>query len=149
MFDPNLFLEQSFVEANSTKVLPVPEGEFVAIIKEIKPRQWAKKDDPSVGGVCLDVVWNIEDENLKAQLDRREITVQQGVMLDFTDSGTLDMSKGKNVGLGRLREAVDLNQPGQAFSFTMLPGRMAKIAVKHDVDGDNIYARVKAVLKPQ
>jgi hypothetical protein len=146
-FDPNVFLEQSFAEANSTKATPVPEGEFQASIKSVTPRTWSKKDDPTVGGLALDIIWNIDDENVKAQLERKEVTVKQGLMLDLNDAGMLDMSKGKNVQLGRLREAVGLNTPGQAFSFQMLPGRGAKVLVKHRIDGEDIYAEVKGVVK--
>lgn len=146
-FDPNLFLEQSFSEANSTKSLPVPEGEFAATVKSVTPRTWAKKDDPTVSGLALDVIWSIDDENIKAQLDRKEVTVKQGIMLDINDAGNLDMSKGRNVQLGRLREALGLNTPGQAFSFQMIPGRAAKILVKQRVEGEDIFADVKGVVK--
>ena len=68
-------------------------------------------------------------------------------MLDLTDSGSMDMGKGRNVGLGRLREALNLNQPGQVFSFSMIPGRLAKVAVSHRIDGENIYAEVKSLAR--
>lgn len=148
MFDPNQFLDQQFVEANDTVATPVPEGEFLAVVSEVKARSWQKKDDPSVGGLALDIQWDIDDQNVKAALGRDKVTTKQGVMLDLTDAGGLDMGKGKNIGLGRLREAVGLNTPGQPFAFSMLVGRMAKVQVKHRVDGDRIFAEVKAVLKP-
>lgn len=148
-FDPNIFLEQSFSEANSTKTEPCPAGEFLSVVKSFVLRPWTAKDDPTKGGLALDIIWNVEDEAVKAALDRKEVTVKQGIMLDLTETGSLDMSKGKNVGLGRLREAVGLNTPGQAFAFTMLTGQMAKIVVKHEPapNGEDIYANVKAVLK--
>ena len=64
-------------------------------------------------------------------------------MLDLTPSGSLDTSKGKNIGLGRLREAVGQNKPGQAFSFQNLPGLMAKITIKHRLVDDDTFAEVK------
>jgi hypothetical protein len=72
------------------------------------------------------------------------VKVPQDVMLDLTDSGQLDMAKGRNVRLGRLREALDLNAPGRPFSFAMIQGRMAKVKVGHRVDGEDIYAEVRA-----
>ena len=57
------------------------------------------------------------------------------------------MGKGQNVGLGRLREAVGLNSPGQPFAFSMLTGRVAKVVVKHRIHEDKIFAEVKAVAK--
>ena len=37
-FDPNAFLNTEVSEANATAYVPVPEGEFNASIKLIKPR---------------------------------------------------------------------------------------------------------------
>jgi hypothetical protein len=147
MFDPNTFLDMQVNEANDTHTVPVPEGEYLALVKEIKSRQWVKKDDPSVSGIVLDITWDLQDEGLKALLERKVITVRQSVMLDITDSGVLDMGKGRNIGLGRLREAVNLNIPGTAFSFNQLPGRMAKVSVKHRISDDTIFAEVKAVAR--
>jgi hypothetical protein len=133
--------------ANDTKVIPVPAGEFVAFIEEVKPRTWQSKDG-SKSGVTLDVTWNVDSEEVKQLLGRDKVTVRQGIMLDMTEDGRgLAMGKGQNVGLGRLREATGLNTPGQPFAFGMLTGRPAKIVVTHRIDGENIYAEVKAVAK--
>lgn len=147
MFDPNQFLDMQTTEANDTKLVPVPAGEYLAIADDVKARQWKKRDDPTVSGLALDIKWAIDDPAVKALLEREKVIVEQGIMLDLTDSGGLDMGKGKNVTLGKLREATGLNQPGAPFSPMMLVGRSAKIRVEHDVQGENIYARVKAVTK--
>ena len=147
MFSPEQFLDMQTTEANDTKLIPVPVGEYVAVIDEVKARSWKKKDDPSVGGLALDIVWAIDDEGVKSLLGRDKVTVKQGIMLDLTESGGLDMGKGKNVNLGKLREATGLNVPGQPFAASMLGGRLAKIRVEHRVDGDTIYSDVKAVTK--
>jgi hypothetical protein len=117
------------------------------MVKEIKARPWTSRQDPSKSGMALDVTWSIDDAAVKEQLGRQEVTVKQGIMLDVTETGGLDMGKGKNVSLGRLREATNLNQPGQPFGFRMLEGRPAKVKVEHRIDGDNIYAEVKQVAK--
>ena len=147
MFNPDQFLDMQVTESNSTEAIPVPVGEYTAVIGEVKCRSWQKKDDPSVSGLALDISWDIDDESVKELLGRTKVSVKQGAMLDLTESGGLDMGKGRNVGLGRLREAVGLNAPGQPFSFSMLVGRMAKVKVEHRIDGDRIFAEVKAVTK--
>lgn len=147
MFNPEQFLDQQFTEANDTKLVPVPVGEYTAIAGEVKCRQWQSKADPSKSGLTLDITWEIDDSAVKELLGRDKVTVRQGIMLDLTDSGSMDMGKGRNVGLGRLREALNLNQPGQAFSFSMIPGRLAKVAVTHRIDGENIYAEVKSLAR--
>ena len=147
MFNPDQFLDMQVTESNSTEAIPVPVGEYTAVIGEVKCRPWQKKDDPSVAGLALDITWELDDEAVKELLGRSKVTVKQGAMLDLTDSGGLDMGKGRNVTLGRLRDAVNLNQAGQPFAFSMLVGRIAKVKVDHRINGDQIFAEVKAVAK--
>ena len=147
MFNPDQFLDMQIEGQNDTKVVPVPAGEYTAMIEEVKVRQWQGKADPSKSGLTLDIQWSIDDPSVKELLGRDKVTVKQGIMLDLTDAGGLDMGKGRNVGLGRLREALDLNQPGRPFSFTMLTGRVAKVNVSHRIADDNIFAEVKQVAR--
>ena len=105
MFSPEQFLDMQVTDANDTKVIPVPVGEYTGFVEEVKVRQWQSKKDPSMAGLALDIQWNIDDDGVKQLLGREKVTVKQGVMLDLTESGGLDMGKGKNLGLGRLREA--------------------------------------------
>ena len=147
MFSPEQFLDMQVTESNDTKVIPVPVGEYLGVVEEVKVRTWTSKKDPSQSGLTLDVVWLIDDANVKALLGREKVTVKQGIMLDMTEAGGLDMSKGRNIGLGRVREATGLNTPGQPFAASMLTGRMAKVKVKHRVDGENIYAEVESTAK--
>lgn len=147
MFSPEQFLDMQFDQANDTKVVPVPAGEYLAVVKEVKIRPWQSKADPSKAGVALDLQWTIDDDGVKTLLGRDEVNCKQGVMLDLTEAGGMDMGKGRNIGLGRLREACGLNTPGQPFSVTMLTGRMARVKIEHRTDGENLYAEVKAVTK--
>lgn len=147
MFDVNQFLDMQITESNDTKTVPVPVGEYTAVVEEVKCRQWQSKADPSKSGLTLDVIWAIDDQPVKDLLGRDKVTVKQGIMLDMTEAGGLDMGKGRNVGLGRLREALNLNVPGQPFAFSMLVGRLAKISVSHRLEGENIYVDVKGVAK--
>lgn len=145
-FNPDEFLAASISTSNDTKIIPVPVGEYAGMIEKVLPRQWQSKDGTQTG-ISLDIIWSVEDSNVKQHLNREHVTVKQGIMLDTTDSGALDVAKGKNIGLGRLREAVGKNSEGEPFSFAMLPGLMAKIAVTHRVVGEETYAEVKMVAK--
>ena len=147
MFNPDQFLDMQIEGQNDTKITPVPAGEYTAMIEEVKVRQWQSKADPLKSGLTLDVQWSIDDAAVKELLGRDKVTVKQGIMLDLTDAGGLDMGKGRNIGLGRLREALDLNQPGRPFSFTMLTGRVARVSVSHRIADDNIFAEVKQVAR--
>jgi hypothetical protein len=145
-FDPDQFLNSAVTGANDTKVIPVPMGEYQGIIEKVLPRQWQSKDGTQTG-IALDVFWLIEDANVKSILGRDTVTCKQGIMLDTAPSGGLDMTKGKNIGLGRLREAVGMNDPSQSFSFHSLPGQSAKVSVQHRIVGEDTFAEVKGVAK--
>lgn len=146
MFNPDVFLQSTVTEVNDTKKVPTPVGEYVAVADEVKCRPWQSKDG-SQSGLALDIIWLIDDQNVKTLLGRDKVTCKQGIMLDLLENGALDMGKGKNVGLGRLREATGLNVPGQPFSPLMIQGRVAKVKVSHRVDGEDIYDEIKAVAK--
>ena len=146
MFDPNAFLEQVVTEVGSTEAIPIPAGEYLAFIDKKELATWQKKDDPTVSGLKLKITWTLEDQAVRDLLGRDKVIVTQDIMLDLTDTGSLDMGKGRNVELNRLHAAVDLNVSG--FSFHQLDGRMARVTVKHDQDKNDpqkFHARVKAV----
>lgn len=148
-FDADSFLQSSVTDANDTKIIPCPAGEYMGIIDKVLARQWQSQDGTKTG-IALDVLWAVEDAGAKAATGRDQVTVKQGIMLDLAPGGGLDMGQGKNVPLGRLREAVGKNQPGEPFSFSMLPGLPAKISVGHRPDKNDpsiIYAEVKMVTK--
>ena len=69
--------------------------------------------------------------------------VPQDQMFDLTDTGAFDMGKGRNVGLGRLREALGMNAPGEPFSMGAIRGRMAKVVVSHRPNGEDLYAEIR------
>jgi hypothetical protein len=149
MADLSSFMDLSISDANDTVVIPVPEGEYTAVAEEPVVRQWTSQDGTK-SGIALDLQWVIDDQAVKTLLGRDKVTVKQGLMLDLNEQGGLDTGKGKNVGLGRLREACGLNVAGQPFSFRMLGGQVAKVAVKHRPDKNDtsvIYAEVKGVAK--
>lgn len=149
MFDPNSFLQDTVTGANDTKYIPVPQGEYPAIIKSVAARQMDKKDKPGEKMTVADVVYEIDDATVKEVTGLDNPTVRQSLFLDLTPQGKLDMSKGKNINLGKLREALGLNDPNKPFSFGDLPGRAAIISVEH-TPGKNegeVYANVGKVGK--
>ena len=141
------FLDASVSTANDITSTPVPVGEYHGVIEKIIPRQWQSKDGTK-SGIAMDIFFLIEDHLVKEHLGRDVVTCKMGLMLDTTPQGVLDMAKGRNIGLGRLREAVGKNTPGEAFSFGMLPGLSAKVNVTHRVsDNNEVFAEIKSVSK--
>lgn len=145
-FNPADFLNATVEGSNDTVFIPCPAGEYVGMIEKVEARPWVKKDDPTVSGVALDIQWNIDDQNAKEVTGRDKVIVRQGIMLDMTDNGGLDMGKGKNIGLGRLREAVGLNDPSQPFAMSMLQGRAAKVRVTHEIYKGQPQAKVDGAI---
>lgn len=146
-FDPAAFLDATISDSNSTKPTPVPVGDYTGIVESVDVRSNLSRKDPSRVITALDVIWSVEDPNVKALLGREHVTVKQGILLDITNDGRISTEAGANVGLGRLREATGTNEPGRSFSLRDIIGRAAHIHVKHRVDGEDIYAEVGKVAK--
>src|SRR5262249_3688257 len=102
--------------------------------------------------VRLDVTFDIIDDGgmVKAAIDGREPRIIQGYFLDIA-GGMLDMSKGKNVQLNRLSEAVGQN-PGVAWTPPMLRGAgpvKLNIVIEQDKQDKEVYRnRIKSIGKP-
>lgn len=140
-FNPVQFENTEFTDALDTTIVPVPEGDFPAVVKKYEIRTTQK------GQVILDVSWTINDPEVTAATGRDENVVRQSLFLDITDHGTLDMSKGKNVQLGRLREAFGQNKPGKPWRFGDIVGQAALVKVTQRVNDETgeIYNDVKKV----
>ena len=132
-FNPDTFMSSEVTDANATSYVPVPEGEFTASIKDLKPRVLTD------GRAVMDVTWVVDADEARDATGMAEPTVRQTLWLDITEAGGLDFGKGKNVGLGRLREALGQNQAGKPWAPGMLVGGVAKIKVTHSIDKrDNV-----------
>lgn len=144
-FDPSSFLDESVTDPNSTSSTPVPEGEYTAVAGEPALRNGTDKNGAPWN--ALDINWAIDDPKVAEVTGRPANSVRQSFFLEIDEKGKLDIGKGKNVSLGRLREAIGLNTPGKPFSFRMIQGQVAKVTVKHRVYNDAIFADVKAVAR--
>jgi hypothetical protein len=149
-FDPTLFLDATITEA-STKRNPIPAGtDVVGIIGEVKARQWAKRDDPTKTGVAMDVPVEFDltaYPNVKAAVGADKITLTDSIMLDLTESGTIDTAPGQNSKLRRYREALGMNQDGQPFSFRAMSGRQIKCKISHRTYEGEVYDQIEGVAK--
>lgn len=144
MFDPQAFMDTTTEQANDTTIAPCPEGEWPATASDVVIKTGTSQKNGE-DWARLDVKWEIVGAEANTITEREKIIVTQGIMLDINGSG-LDMGKGRNIGLGRLREALGLNAPGTPFSPRMIIGRSAKIAVKHREYEGKVFDDVKAAL---
>ena len=104
VFDPAKFMETP-VEAGSTSFEPIPAGEYTAMIDDAVVR--AAGD-----GVVLDVTVLLQAPDVAAKIGRDKLSVKHGIWLDTTPNGGMDMAKGKNVRLNKLRDALGQNTSG-------------------------------------
>lgn len=146
VFDPDAFMNQTVEGENDTKFEPIPEGEYPAVIDTIQFRSVDTKAGPRV---VLDVMYELQDAAVKEQLGRDSLKVRQSIFIDTTPSGAIDLGRGKNVGLGKLRAAVNQNTPG--WQPAMLQGAgpvLVKVGHRPDKnDPSVVFAEVKAVGK--
>lgn len=146
-FNPETFLGTEYEQANDTRLPLVPECEVNAQISKLKIRSGVSKDTQEPWNM-LDVFWELLDQSIADQLEMKKVTVPMSLFLDVSENGSLDMGKGKNVGLGRLREALKMNEPGKRFALRQLQGAIGKVKVEHDTINDGpSKGELKAIIR--
>lgn len=145
-FNADMFLNTNVNGSMSTVTIPVPEGNWKAQITKLGARKLEAKDGQEERTI-LDVTWEMLDDEPKRVTGQDKPMARQSVWLDFTPEGALDLSKGKNVQLGKLREALGQNRDGRDWSFRQLQGGLAVVSVSHrpDQTSGEIFADVKKV----
>ncbi len=150
-FDPATFLDAT-LEEPSLRRPPLIAQDYLAVIGEPKTRTFAGKKDPSRTFTALDIPLEIS-----VPLDQREaqgrdtVTVTDSIFLDLVDGPNgpvLDRAAGKNTGVARYREALDMNKPGDKWSARRMQGRPIRVRIKHDVYEGNIQEKVQTVARP-
>ena len=146
--NPEMLLESAINAPLDTKVIPCPEGEYTMLISKLDIRTGTDKNGN--GYTLLNVTLDVEDQAVREFTMRDKVYVQHSCKLDIAVNPTtglpmLDDGKGKNIDLGRLREAVDLNEDGQQFNMNMLLNRIVKGKVTQRTveETGEVYAEVK------
>lgn len=139
MFNAQQFMNTVYEEANSTRIAPLPPGEYVGFIEPITGESFSGGISEKNGRpwARLNLMIDVSGEAVKAATGQDRRRVRAGIMLQLDENGNLDMREGRNIQLGRLREAVGLNVPGKPFKFSDLEGRLVKIVVDHRVSQDD------------
>lgn len=148
-FDPEVFLNATVEGEMSTKYSPIPIDEKdtygPAFVDRVDLRGGESEKGP---WVVLDVLWNIQDEELKKTLNRDKVTCRQSIFLDLSPSGAIASGTNQNVKLGKLREAVGQNGP-EPWAPSMLVGAgPCEVRISHRPDkndSDLVYDEVSAV----
>lgn len=141
-FDVEQFASTTIEEASSTEYVPVPDAEYNAVVKSHKILGPKNEGQSPI----FKVMWQLDCPENE---DAHDKIVPQTVWLDISEQGALLTGKGKNVQLGRLREALDQNTPGQPWTFAMVDGQVGRVQTKQRVNDDTgeIFSDVVAVTK--
>lgn len=156
-FDPNLFLDAAQNEVNERRP-PIPEenpdspdGLYTVVVGEIKTdsgiiEKGDRKGDPWISVIVplkLDVPPVLRDQMKQPPT----LTFTDRVFLDLTPQKTIDNAPGKNRRQREYRDALDLNKPGDVFSWRQIQGRVLKLKIKHEMYEGNIQERIGAISK--
>lgn len=149
-FDPNTFLDSTASSA-FTKRPPLPIGDYIAVIGEMKGQSGQQKKDPSKTwnalNVPLEVDLSANPQAAEAVGGQTKVILFDFVGLDFTPTGQLDGAPGRNVKLRRYREALGQNVDGQPWSPRMMQGQPIRVKVKHEMYEGDIRETVDSVNK--
>lgn len=126
-FDTASFLNTAYTAATATAHIPVPEGVYTALTKQPEIKEGMKDGKP---WYRLTVPMSIDSQEVRELLGREEVKMNFQVFLEV-ENGVLAQGPGRNVQLGRLREALGLNNEGEEFTLNMLGGKVCKVSVKH------------------
>lgn len=148
-FNADILLNTAVEGANATKIPNLPEGsDYIGQVVDIAIKNGADKDGKAYTRLELQVEVTADQEPRVALMELDKKRVRVDALLDINEQGTLDMSASKNVNLGRLREAMGLNDPSRKFSIGMFRGQMIKFDIAHNPSKDDpevVYERAVRV----
>ena len=147
VFNAELFMQQEYESETSTKLILPPADDYQAVIDSLLARQTTTKEGELF--TYFNVAWELTDQKAKDACKRDKVLCYQMVPVDLTDSGSIDMSEGKSIQLGRVRDAVGQNKSTR-WSPTQLKGAYATVKVTHSLDkrdNETMNANVVKVTK--
>lgn len=146
VFSPEQFEQMTIDQSFETEWTPIPEGDYIAFIEDIKFNQFEGRDGRNY--FVLNVTYNIQDENLQKELGLDSVRVRDSIFLDVNEDGSLAVGPNKNVRLGQLRAAVGQNKPGEVWSPGMLRGAgpvKVHVTISEPNEEGKTYNRVRSI----
>ena len=134
VFDPAQFLDIT-VESPFEERIPLPIGEYTAMIGQISARSWQSKDGATTG-VSWDIplVVDVPPDVQQTCNCSPTLKITDSARLDINESGNgFDFGPGRNRVLKDYREATDTNKKGDKFGAKILQGKVIKIRIIHDL----------------
>lgn len=117
---------------------PLPVGDYVAVIGKPSVEPWVGKPGTKNAGktghravisLTVEVPYDVRQA---LGIDMGSVTLSDSVFLDVDAAGRIDWNTpGKNGGLRRYREALDLNKPNDKFSLAVMEGKPIRVKISH------------------
>ena len=152
-FNKEAFLNQTVEKVMDTSRPPFPEDihEDLQITKvDITDGIISKGDRKGKPWAQLNLTLGTNDPDIKAEMkitdEDRMATVRYDVFLDLDDDGNLDVGEGRNIGLGKLRQAVGQNNEDEWTIMDLHLATVPYTQVKHRFNDDgDAFANVTRV----
>lgn len=150
-FNADSFLNQTVEAKLDTRRIPHPEGDWdEGQITKIEFKDGSNKETGKVWVRMSCTVQNTDPQvkdDMKLTGDQMP-QVRWEEFLDITEEGSLDVSDGKNIKLGKLRQACGQNNDDE-WSINDLKGATLGFRVKHQFNNDgDPYAVCSGVYNP-
>lgn len=145
MFDPQAFYSMTIEDSFEDRI-PLELGDYTAVIGEITPRAWSRKDGTGTG-----YAWDIPlIIDVPADMQVRcncgpTMKITDSVIIDMTPNNTMDNSPGKNSKLKSYRVATDTNKKGERFGMMTLQGKVVLVRIGHKIWNDRPIEEVKGI----
>lgn len=148
-FDTNALLDTSYTGDLNRSLIPIPEGEFYARVKEnsVKVRRFTSKQNNLI--TMADMVFSIEDQSVKDATHMENPAIPYSIFLE-TEPGsnrllTKEDNPNANISLGRLKYALGIRE-GKEWSLRGFEGLGCFIKVEQEPNPDDIeHPRSKVV----
>lgn len=161
MFDPSLFLQAETTETNVKRPpLPTinptrPDGAYLAVIKSVEPTSGVVEKGDRAGQPWLSMVIQLEiqvpqqvQDQLGLKLEKGTISLTDRAFIDLTPQNTIDNSVGRNRRQRQYRDALDMNKPGDVWSWKRAIGQPIAVKIDHEIYNNEVQERPGALLKP-
>lgn len=159
-FDPNLFLQAEQTEVNVKRPpLPTinptrPDGAYIAVVKSVEASSGVIDKGDRAGQPWLSMVIQLElevppqvQDQLGIKLEKGTITLTDRAFIDLTPQRTIDNSVGKNRRQRQYRDALDMNKPGDVWSWNRAVGQVLAVKVEHEMYNGEVQERPGVLLR--
>lgn len=151
MFNAQQFIKSTVSGASSTRYAVIPEGDYSLMLdqRNLDVEKWFTEQTASKGPnagntfITCEVPVEIVDQTLRDKMGQEHVYSRYRFIVDTNAAGEIDMSEGKNVKLGRLREALNQNDKNVPWDPSMLAQAssvMFKGHLKHSPNKDDPQA---------